>query len=64
VSGREREREMEREGESGRERGRARGREGEQGREGGRDVTSWYPSRTKAVLIKLRRKTFTWMIRA
>jgi hypothetical protein len=62
VSGREREREMERERE--RAGGREGEREGEQGREGGRDVTSWYPSRTKAVLIKLRRKTFTWMIRA
>jgi hypothetical protein len=41
------------------ERGRGRARETGRG-----DVTSWYPSRTKAVLIKLRHKTFTWMVRA
>jgi hypothetical protein len=28
------------------------------------DLTSWYPSRTKAVLIKFRHKTFTWIVRA
>jgi hypothetical protein len=27
-------------------------------------VTFWYPSVTKAVLIKLRRKTFTWVVMA
>jgi hypothetical protein len=53
-----REREGMRERESGgeRERERARGRGGE--------VTSWYPSRTKVVLIKLRRTIFTSIVRA
>jgi hypothetical protein len=47
-----------------RERGRGRGREGEGEGEGGGYVTLWHPSMTKAVLIKLRRKTFTWVVRA
>jgi hypothetical protein len=46
------------------ERGRGREREGEGEEGGGGDVTFWYPSMTKAVLIKLRRKTFMWVIRA
>jgi hypothetical protein len=41
-------------------RGGGRGREQEGG--GGGDVTFWYPSMTKAVLIKLRRKTYMWVI--
>jgi hypothetical protein len=51
----------ERAGERGRGRGREREREreGEGGREGGGDMTFWYPSKIKAVLIKLRLKTFT-----
>jgi hypothetical protein len=27
-------------------------------------VTFWYPSMTNAVLIKLRRKTFMWVVKA
>jgi hypothetical protein len=40
-----------------------RKRERKQEGEGGGDVTFWYPSTTKAVLIKLRRKTFTWVVK-
>jgi hypothetical protein len=54
------EKEGEGEGKSKRERGREREREGE---EGG-DVTFWYLSTTKVVPIKLRHKTFTWVVRA
>jgi hypothetical protein len=57
---RERERGEGREGEGESKKERERKREGE----GGGDVTFWYPSMTKAVLIKLRRKKISWVFKA